>query len=146
MSELRARPSDICMSDAMPFQQHWEYRTTWPIKDVLHDKFFLSLRAQLRAGDGINICRYDGADINHKGISLIEFATVRVIASGAASEVVKVSLVGEIMVIGDAVEGPAEMYVRRGQAGKFRVMKGDTLIEEFGSKIEAEEALKRIAA
>lgn len=142
---LRARPTDICMSDSMPFQQRWQYRTTMPLKDILHDRFFLPLRQNLRAGDEITLCRYDGVDQSHRSISLLEIATVRVIRCDPTSESVPIALVADALMIAGKAEAPG-LEVKRGQAGKFRVVRGDTVIEEFGSKAEAEAALARLAA
>ena len=61
MSDLRARPLDVCMSDSMPFAQRWTCRTTWPLADVLNNEYFLNMRQTLRAGDMIRICRFDRA-------------------------------------------------------------------------------------
>ena len=72
----RAKPGDLCMADAMPFQQHHEYRTHVPIEDLINDeRFFLNVKDNLRPGDSITICRY--ADNTFR--KLIEVADVRVI-------------------------------------------------------------------
>jgi hypothetical protein len=47
--------------------------------------------------------------------------------------------------MGDGVAKGA-YEVRRGQSGKFKLMNGEEMIQEFGSKIEAEAALKKVAA
>lgn len=96
MNELRAKPGDLCIADAMPFQQHHEYRCTHPIADVLHDKFFLPLRGQLYPGDAITICRFDKIDAQRRDAKLIEVATVRVVASGPNATAVPVLLIGGI--------------------------------------------------
>lgn len=83
MTDLRAKPQDLCMSDASPFQQHYEYQTVARLPDVLNDQFFMPLRAQLYAGDEITLCRFDnlGGDSRRKR-KLLEIATVRVVSAG----------------------------------------------------------------
>lgn len=96
MNDLRAKPGDICMSDASPFQQHWEYRTVYPLAGILNDRFFLPLRDQLRAGDSVTICRYDTNDYNSREAQLLEVADVRVVCSGREHDVVKLHVRGEV--------------------------------------------------
>lgn len=81
-NDHRAKQGDLCMSDAMPYQQHHEYRTTLPLSEVLHDKFFLSVSGNLRVGDNITICRYDRVDVQHRSSKLLEIADVRVAETG----------------------------------------------------------------
>lgn len=152
MDELRCKSGDLCMSDAAPFQQHWECRTTWPLADVIHDKYFLPMRNQLRSGDSITLCRYDAADPSHQKLKLLEVANVRVLSAGMSAETVPLAVIGGIEDFSaestEQDQKPKnELAVAKGFAGKWRVVRGDTLIEEFGSKAEAEAALaQRIAA
>lgn len=78
MNDHRAKPGDLCMSDAMPWCQHFEYRTDLPLKDITHDKFFLPVRDNLRDGDAITLCRFAKVD---KGTQekLLEVVEVRVL-------------------------------------------------------------------
>ena len=146
MSDLRARPLDVCMSDSMPFAQRWTCRTTWPLADVLNDQYFLNMRQTLRAGDMIRICRFDRIDSNEKDARLLETCEVIIVKSGAAATAVELAVVGQVIILGDGVaKGGYE--VRRGQAGKFKLMDGENIIQEFGSKAEADAALnKKLAA
>lgn len=146
MSDLRARPLDVCMSDTMPFAQRWTCKTTWPLADVLNDEYFLNLRQTLRAGDTIRISRFDRNDCNDRDATLLETCEVIVVASGPTALAVKLAVIGQVVILGDA--GSQGAYeVRRGQAGKFKLMAGEELVQEYGSKAEAEAALnKRLAA
>ncbi len=146
MSDLRARPLDVCMSDSMPFAQRWTCRTTWPLADVLNDEYFLNMRQTLRAGDMIRICRFDRTDSNDKDARLLETCEVIIAKSGAAATAVELAVVGQVVILGDGV--PRGAYeVRRGQAGKFKLMDGENVVQEFGSKKEADDALnKKLAA
>ncbi|MCK1367622.1 hypothetical protein [Bradyrhizobium sp. 62] len=146
MSDLRARPLDVCMSDSMPFAQRWTCRTTWPLADVLNDEYFLNMRQTLRAGDMIRICRFDRIDSNEKDARLLETCEVIIAKSSPTATAVELAVVGQIVILGDGpVKGGYE--VRRGQAGKFKLMEGENIIQEYGSKAEADAALtKRMAA
>jgi hypothetical protein len=144
--DLRARPLDVCMSDSMPFAQRWTCRTTWPLSEVLNDQYFLNMRQTLRAGDMIRICRFDRIDSNEKDARLLETCEVIIAKSGPAATAVELAVVGQVVILGD---GPARgsYEVRRGQAGKFKLMAGEEVVQEFGSKAEAEAALnKKLAA
>lgn len=79
----RIKPADICMSDASPFQQHYEARTVHPLKQVAVDTAFTELRAMLRPGDEVSICQYDKAD--YRSARLVAFCKVRVVHVGARS-------------------------------------------------------------
>jgi hypothetical protein len=140
--ELRARPLDVCMSDAMPFAQRWTCRTTWPLADVLNEQYFLNLRQILRAGDTIRISRFDRNDSNDRATKLLETCEVIIVSSGPTAQAVELAVIGPVIILGD---GPAmgTYEVRRGQSGKFKLMRGEEIVQEFGSKGEAEAALKQ---
>ncbi len=144
MSDLRARPLDVCMSDTMPFSQRWACKTTFPLADVLNDQYFLNMRQSLRAGDTIRISRFDRNDANDRDAKMLETCEIIIVSSGPAAQAVKIAVIGQVIVMDDA---PAGYEVRRGQAGKFKLMHGDELVEEFGNKQDAEAALsKKLAA
>ena len=92
--DLRARPLDVCMSDAMPFSQAWCCKTTWPLADVLNDEYFLNLRQTLRAGDTIRISRFDRNDSNDRSAKLLETCEVIVVSSGPAALKVEIAVIG----------------------------------------------------
>jgi hypothetical protein len=140
--ELRARPIDFCMSDSMPFCQRWVCKTTWPLADILNDEFFLTMRQSLKAGDTIRLSRFDRNDANSPEAKLLETCEVIVAASGQTALKVPVAVIGVVIILGD---GPsmASYEVRRGQAGKFKLMQGEEVLQEFGSKAECEAALKQ---
>jgi hypothetical protein len=145
--DLRARPLDVCMSDSMPFAQRWTCRTTWPLADILNDNYFLNMRQTLRAGDTIRISRFDRMDSNDKDTSLLETCEVIIVSSGAAATAVKLAVIGQVIILGDSSTPSGSYEVRRGQAGKFKLMAGEEVVQEFGSKAEAEAALnKKLAA
>jgi hypothetical protein len=57
---FRIPANDICMSDAMPFQQHWEIRIPVPLTEVadlgdaLHSRY-----SAIQQGDLLRICSYE---------------------------------------------------------------------------------------
>ena len=142
MSDLRARPLDVCMSDSMPFGQHWTCKTTWPLADVLNEEYFLNHRNSFHAGDMVRISRFDRNDTNDRSAQLLETCQVVVISSGPSATAVPIAVVGPVIILGEA-SSPASYEVRRGQAGKFKLCKGDEVVAEFGSKREADDALSR---
>lgn len=100
MNDYRARTQDLCMGEPSPFQQKWEYRTVYPLEDVINSRFFLPVRDTLRAGDSITLCRFDTNDFNSREAKLLEVADVRVVCSGRAHDVVELHVRGEIEKVG----------------------------------------------
>lgn len=139
MSDLRARPIDFCMSDSMPFCQRWVCKTTWPLGEILNDEFFLTMRQSLKAGDTIRLSRFDRHDANSPEARLLETCEVIVGAAGGSALKVPIAVIGQVVTLGD---GGGVLEVRRGQAGKFKLMAGEEVLGEYGSKVEAESALK----
>lgn len=146
MNDLRCNPQMMQLSESTAMLRHFEYPTTWPVSDVLHEKFFIT-HPRLQAGDRITICRFDSRDFNASTAKLLETADVRVLEV-KPREYVKLGLVGEVLYFTERNDeaGVSKMRVERGQSGKFRLMNGEELVETFGSKKEAEDALHRIAA
>lgn len=146
MNDLRCNASLMQLTESTAMLRHFEYPTTWPVSDVLHEKFFIT-HPRLQAGDKITICRFDSKDFNSPKAKLLELADVRVLEVNSR-EFVKLGLVGDVLYFSEKEEGGSvsRMRVERGQSGKFRLMNGEELVETFGSKKEAEEALHRIAA
>lgn len=115
-TEHRAKTPDLCMSDAMPFQQHFEYRTQLPLKDIINERFFLPCGASLRPGDRIAVVRYDGPVAAHHQARVVEFVSVRVIAK--SSQAIELLPEGEIINVpkpaepAPAPKEPNERYVK----------------------------------
>lgn len=119
MSDYRAKAQDLCMADAMPFNQHFEYRTTLPLVEVIHDRFFLPVAGNLRAGDLINLVSFDRpVGPQHNG-RVVEIATVRVVEKRA--DAVELFQVGEMAKVprtngkadhtAEALATPRERYI-----------------------------------
>jgi hypothetical protein len=74
---FRIPGNDICMSDAMPFSQHWEVRIPVPLAEVadlggaLHARY-----SSIQQGDLLNICSFD----SKHWLRLKEVASFRVVA------------------------------------------------------------------
>lgn len=57
---MRIKQQNFCMSDAMPFQQHFEARTEEDIEAAMSDpEALLDVRSNLKVGDRIAICSYE---------------------------------------------------------------------------------------
>ena len=145
--KYRISPSQLCMSDAMPFQQHFEARVAGrDIKDVISDQLFLNVNSNLKVGDEIVLCGY--ADQTWQ--TLQQFARLRV--TSVSREAIK------LLQEGDVVEIPVDMQmeqgkkpesvveVRRAFGGTFNVLdkKKDSVLESFKTKAEAEDWAKKV--
>lgn len=145
MNDLRCRADNMQCWEGSGIIQKFSYPTTWPLTDVINDKFFLTYQG-LKAGATIEIVRYDRKDFRNDDAEILEDAVVRVIKV-KPREFVTLALIGKIVYHTQTQnETISNMHVRRGQSGKFRVMNGDEMVEEFGSKNEAEEALRQMIA
>lgn len=146
MNDLRCNPALMQLTESTAMLRHFEYPTTWPITDLLHEQFFIT-HPRLQAGDKITLCRFDRKDFNDKAAKLLEVADVRVLEV-KSREYVKLGLVGSVLYFTeqDGSGSVSRLHVERGQAGKFKLMNGDEVIETFGSKKEADDAMLRIAA
>lgn len=72
---FRLPPVNLCMADAMPFQQHHEARIFGrDINDVLTPELLLNVRSNIQVGDEVVICGYS----DEKMKRLTQFARVRV--------------------------------------------------------------------
>lgn len=145
MNELRARPLDICMADTMPFSQRWACKTTWPLAEVLNNQYFLNMRQSFRAGDIVRVSRFDRNDANDRDAKMLETCEIIVVSSGPAAKAVEIAVLGQVVILGDGPSAGA-YEVRRGFAGKFKLMRGEEVIEEFGSKNEAMDAMTKLLA
>lgn len=141
MNELRANSVDLCMSEAMPFGQQWQYRTTWPLGEITHDQFFLGFRGQLHDGDQLRLIRFES-----KWEGVIEQLDVIVLASGREARAVVLAPISEHRIFGDEKAAQPAMSIVPGKSGKHKIVQGEKLVGEFGSKKEAEDAFKEMVA
>ena len=120
--DFRLRPGDLCMSEAMPFQQHHEAKVVVPIADCLTPTFFLNIKDRLRPGDKVTICRF----ADHTAQRLAETADLRIVEK--SNDGVRLHLIGEIVEIpaADAVSeapadaGPAPRYASGNWKAEFK--------------------------
>lgn len=148
---MRIHPQDFCMSDAMPFQQHYECRTEYPIDEIiLNRQALMSVRGNLRVGDRITICSYN--TVNQKsGVSegLTGIANARV--SHISAEAVDLVLEGDLIFVEEAIgvkeeEEPEVLLVKKIFGGGFGVFdEDDNIIEQFKTKKEAGEFVDHFA-
>ena len=143
---MRIKPNDLCMSDAMPFQQHHEARTTKPVEEVFDDKkSFLDVRGNLHVGDTVTICSYESISKNGDIMTdLQEFGSGRVVKIGLDEVVFQLSApvvkVDAIVVPAPRIAEEPRMKVLRGFAGVFRVEDAEgNVIDQFKDKASATE-------
>ena len=78
MSELKAKPGNLVMAEAMPFGQHHTYHDVYPVEMMLDQRFFASLRSNLRAGDLIRLVSVR----DDRVIEEIDAVVVQILANG----------------------------------------------------------------
>lgn len=133
MTDRRCRDADIAMSDAMPFAQHYEIRTTFPVEERAADPLFLmNVRSRLRAGDRINLVRYEN-DTWDRVLEILE-----------GLRVVHVDNAGvELLQTAQAIKldhpGEEGVVVARGFAGQFAVRFEGATVGVRNTIVEANE-------
>lgn len=147
---MRIYPQDFCMSDAMPFQQHYECRTEFPIDEVVLDRqALLTVRSNLRIGDKVTICSYK--KVNQKsGVSegLTGIANARVVYIDDTA--VDIVLESDIIFVEEVEteEAPEELevlIVKKVFGGGFGVFDEESnIIEQFKTKKEAKEFVEQL--
>lgn len=133
----RCRGDHLVMAEAMPLQQHYEVRTTLPIAHCLSSEYFMDVRGRLRAGDRLNIVRYEN-DTFERVIEFIE--GVRIVAVDNAG----VELAAAFAPVTLAKDGEKGIVVARGFAGKFVVRIDGATHKTFNTLIEANEAAEML--
>ena len=164
MDNYRIARADMCMSDPMPFSQHWEARVTVPIDSI--EDIGLALQAgfsSLRPGDLVNICSFDKLDWRH----LVETASYRIAScdhgkieavqvsetvkvrapkrNEIASDTVKLKVVtnGNSYEVRDQMGNSLEVFVTEQQAKDFISHTSTVSAKEDNSKNEDGMVLKR---
>lgn len=136
--ERRCTDGDLAMSDAMPFCQHYEARTTYPLKECLNNQFFLNVRGRLRSGDRINIVRYDN-DTWKRVIECVE--GVRIVAVDSAG--VEIMQMFAPMSLNE--EGEVGVVVGRGWGGQYAIRVDGTAYATRNTVVEANEYAEMMA-
>jgi hypothetical protein len=142
--ELRCNPMNMQLNQSVGRLKEFVYSTTWPVHELLHETFFIT-QANMLPGDKITLLRFERKDFNDPTNPLLEELTVRVVKS-KQRETVTVAPIGQVVYFYEQKDEPGNFHVERGQSGKFKLMKGDDVVETFGSKQEAELALQKLAA
>lgn len=127
MSDYRIQRQDLCMSDAAPFNQHWEARMAQPIAKTDMEAALQPCVQSLRAGDLINVTAYSKPDW-------------RVMTEVASFRVVSVAQKIRLIQIGETVTIPSEVLdVAERENVRLRVVQiGSVFIveDEKGNQIE----------
>lgn len=138
---LRALPTQLCMAEAVPWGQRYNYHTRHPVEMVLDPQYFLPVRGQLRPGDEIRVCRV----VDGRVRQLFDLLVVQ------ATPDLEMHMLGQIIEIPDRAPPPApkvdlpdERYIGSNgrvqwNVGKrmFDVFDGAALVHETADKAEA---------
>lgn len=139
MPEYRASAQDLSRSDTMSFGQHWEVRTTYPLKQCLNNRFLLSVRDFFQAGDLVNLVRY----VNDKWKEVIEEVPHIRIASVDAEGVELMQVFDIIVKTGK--NGEKDIIVDRGLSGQFIIRVDGAVRSSHNSWQDANEAAQMLA-
>lgn len=71
---LKAKAGNLCMSDAVPFGQHWNYHADHSVAHMLAPGYFSALRHMLRPGDSLRLTRLE----NHRVREVLDCIVVAV--------------------------------------------------------------------
>ncbi len=146
MAITKLRPSNITAAAMSQFQQHWEARTTDPLEDCLHSKYFVNVRSRLMVGDKITLLRFE--DINWAKI--IEIVVVRVMEKRDDEHIyciVTDPLFSAAERLMETVEHtPVPVYVARVFNGYgVKGLEHDGIYPEFRTKKDAMDWVSRMA-
>lgn len=112
MNDFRCKNGDLHIVNQSAFGSTWACRTPHPIEKCLHSMFFITQRHQLRAGDSIDIYRFEN-DTFQRVIEQIKSVTVRYCDSAG------VELAPYFQVAKLDEPGEKDIVVARGFAGQF---------------------------
>ena len=148
---MRVKLQDFCMSDAMPFQQHHECRTEYPLEKVVNSKdFLLPVKMNLRVGDRVAICQYDKVD-KEQSQGLVGVAYVRIadLSNNEVTILLEYSAKvgdqrpGEVEIDKFALKDEPRLKVKRQFGGGYGVYEGEACLDQFKTKSEAEDWANR---
>lgn len=137
-SERRCKAGDIEMISQSSLQTHYEIRTMNPVEMCINSDFLMNVRGRLRAGDRINIVRYEN-DTWQRVIEVME--GIRVIAVDNAG----VELLATFAPWKTSNPGETGIVVARGWAGQFVVRVDGATYATRNTSVEANEEAQRIA-
>jgi hypothetical protein len=147
---IRLKPQDLTPLNSSPFMTLHGARVAYPIADALASPdFFLTVRSNLRAGDRVQLCRYEHGDWTRA--RLLECAEV-IIAQSTPKAVV-FRLLGEIIDV-EAADPALEVVQKMPQLPELGVEpdpQGGFIVRETASghvhkHFKSEAAAKRYIA
>lgn len=135
---------DICMCEAMPFNQHWEARIPVPIEEVNFNIAFQQIYTSLKAGDLVRVCYFDrnGGEWGR----LREVVSVNIV--DVANRKIETVFATDILKVKDSRDDPQNVknvsleVVKVGNAFEVKDTNGNT-IEVFVEEEQANEFKKR---
>lgn len=96
---IRLKPQDLTALTQSPFMTIHGARVAYPLEDAMASpELFMAVRSNLRAGDRVQLCRYESGDWTKA--RLIEFAEV--IITQSTPKAVEFELTADIRIVGAA--------------------------------------------
>lgn len=131
--ERRCKNGDLSLIAQGPFQSWWEVRTTYPLEQCINNQFFVNERSNFRAGDCINMVRYD----NDTWKQVLEVCNMIRVGFCDANGV---ELIQDFAIKKHDKPGEQGIVVGRGFAGKFVVRVDGATYVARNTLVEANEA------
>ena len=139
MADYRCKPGDVCMSEAMPFAQSWEVRTTYPLDECIKNpSFLMNVRSFFRAGHRINLCRYV-SETWGEVIEVCDGLRVRLVDAQG------VDLIKTQEIVRTGSDAEPGIVVSRGFRGRFVVRQDGAVILERNTIVEANEEAQKLS-
>lgn len=131
MTEYRAKPGNLCMAEAVPFGQRYNYHGDIPVKDMLHKQFFMPVRNHFRPGDTVRLVRVEGDRVVEFGDAIVVQVTresVDVCADGPVHKIP--ATVAEEAPLPETSRAAPDLFWKKG-FGCFQVLdaKGTVIAE-----------------
>lgn len=128
----RIKPQDLTPLNSSPFMTMHGARVTAPLKDVLaSEELFMTVRSNLRAGDRVQLCRYESGDWTRA--RLLECAEV--IIRQSSPKAVLFRQLGEIVDV-EAADPTLEVVKQEPQLAELEIVddpQGGFIVRELVS-------------
>ena len=132
--------SDMCMSDPMPFSQHWEARVPVPLEEIEDMGAALQMAcASMRPGDLVFVCSFEDKNwhvltgtqafrilsvaerrVHAATVSEItRFGNVKPLVNAPAPTKLHIAQVGNSFEVRDDKENPLEIFISKEQAESY---------------------------
>ena len=142
----RIPTGDICMSEGMPFSQHYEARIPVPLSEIEEDPGLAlhGAHGSMHPGDQVIVCSFER--VGNDWRRLKEVATYRIVAKGKFLEAIRVSKITTVPAAKPIPIGAplVELDIVTVGNNNFEVRdRAGNVVEQFGDRQQAEEFRKR---